>query len=245
MTTQTPEAPSLEDIFNQPQIVRAAAVQVARDALVFGVTRPSHADIIDLADYIVGDDPEPFEIVLNNFIVEATKPAEQIAECPFRETCAKAEEPIVGEVTVHDEAGIEALPLTATLRDQDGDVWDHRRDGWGFGVAEYPAEEMAQYGPLVVTNPEVLGQVGRVVEVEKVVEPELTFVSDVAGLDALPFRSVVVAPRGQVYVKTRDGRWHSPEVWGIRHSQDIAEAGPALVAYIAGNEGFRNEGVCK
>lgn len=250
-TTTAPEAPTLDEIFTASQIARTAALQAARDTLRHGLTAPKAGDLTLLADYIIGSEPDELSLLSKPFtssiIINGTINPDTfglVTGQPYPKP--EPAEPIVGDVTVHDAKGLEALPKTARLEDEDGDVWsyDEQREGWTYAGTSYTysiEEIFEDYGdynetmPMVLLNPEILGTIEHPA-VEVPAEP--VWALDEVALFDLPVNSTVVAPSGAVYVAVGFGKFRSIERTRTHH--DLAEVGPILVAYVPGPNGALN-----
>lgn len=228
MTTQTPEALPLEEFFTSTQITRSAAVTHSREVLRGTLPTVKPADIITLAEYIVGSaDEVPPRILGTVNVALTTEPA----RCPLAGTCQP--ERIVGDVVALDVAGLEALPVGSRVLDIDLDIWERAENGWIMddGICHYASTELVEegYAPFTLLNPDVL---------EARVEPSFvpTFVLDERALHDLPLHSVVVTSGGVPYVKGTSGLWNGPR-YKI-HAKSLLETGqPLLVAYVAGPSG--------
>jgi hypothetical protein len=236
MTTTAPEAPGLTEIFTPNQLARTAALQVASEVLRGGLTAPKAADLASVAEFVIGTEPDVAEApkpvtTTIHFNAASINPDALSLYFGSPVEVPKVEEPLVGSVTVEDAEGLEALPTNAKLIDGDGDEWDYRGDGeWGWSISTYSPSEIEEDDmfPMVVLNPEVLGNV-QPAPVEIPAEP--VFALDADALADLPIHSYVVTPNGSGYHKVGRDRFRGIEL--TRNARDLAEVGAILVAYIA------------
>jgi hypothetical protein len=178
MTTTDPS-----EMLSQDQYARLNALQgVAGLVSPLTVTHP--AGLIELANYVIGDD-EPFDPVALARKARADIAAESefvpvggwehigytddsgVAETGLTdEVLAERERMAAGDITVSDLAGFVTLPTMAILEDEDGDVWHYRWNGWCYAgnLVRHTCEEIFNDFAdrdgkfhFVITNPEVLG----------------------------------------------------------------------------------------
>jgi len=173
MTTTDAEL-NIKDVYSPQQVTRLVALQGIAE-LAGEILTLSPGVLIELADYVIGDD-EPFDPVAEAHKAMAALRTERgdgsnaygdgvavvnreeglaydedvpLADWERELLAVATEERVVGAVTVSDLAGFLTLPQSAILEDEDGDTWRHEPGGWMYAVGyapRIPAEIFMDFG---------------------------------------------------------------------------------------------------